>query len=297
MNKILVIGAAGLLGYKVYHYGRENNDMYLADKNFGNFLPKERFYKLDITDEDAVNNVILNIKPEWVILTAALTNVDLCEEDVDLAYSVNATGPKNVALASEKIGAKLVYISTDFVFDGKKKIYTENDSPNPISFYGLSKLEGEKSIRETGIDHITIRTSVLFGWHPDSNNFNYVVWVYNKLKNKIPINITYSQWNTPTLADNLAQAILKSVEKDLSGLYHMAGSECINRYDFAVKIAKIFELDESLIKPIAIFEQKAERPEYSCLDVSKASKDLNFHFYNINEALNFMKKQKNEKIE
>ncbi|MHA1268793.1 MAG: dTDP-4-dehydrorhamnose reductase [Candidatus Helarchaeota archaeon] len=292
MLKVLIIGAAGLLGNKIYNYGKEKYDIYLADINYLNFLKKDKFCRIDITDYNLMYEKITEISPDWVILTAALTNVDLCEINQDLAYQVNKKGTENVANIVKKINSKLIYISTDFVFDGNKRIYNEDDIPNPISYYGRSKLEGEKSVKEIGIPYLIIRTSVLFGWHLDPKNQNYVSWVYDKLKNNEKINITISQWNTPTLADNLAQAILKSIDKNILGLYHMAGGECINRYNFALKIANIFNLNESLINPIEEFKQKARRPKYSCLDITKASKDLNFHFYDINDALKFMKNQK-----
>ena len=294
MKKILVIGAAGLLGQKIFEYGRKQFDVLLGDINYFEFLPKEKYFNIDITDPTITNKKISELNPEWVILTAAMTNVDQCEINKELSYKVNVISPKNVATAAKKIGSQLIYISTDFVFDGKKKLYNENDQPNPLSNYGKTKLNGELEVKRIDIDNLIVRTSVLFGWNLDPNNFNYVAWIYNKLKSNENIQITNSQWNTPTLADNLAQAILMAINKKLMGLYHMCGSECINRYDFALKVAKHFNLDDTLVKPIPEFKQKAERPKFSCLDNSKASKDLNFQFYNIDEALIFMKKQKDE---
>ncbi|MBD3230474.1 MAG: dTDP-4-dehydrorhamnose reductase [Candidatus Lokiarchaeota archaeon] len=292
MKNILVIGAAGLLGQKIFQYGQDSHNIILADINYINSLPKRKYMHIDITDYVLTEKVIKKSNPDWIILTAALTNVDLCETEKKLAENINIKGPENVARIAKDVNAKLIYISTDFVFDGKKQKYTETDVPKPISFYGKSKLLGETAVKINDPKVSIIRTSVLFGWNKDPENSNYVTWIINKLKNEKEISITINQKNTPTLADNLANAILEMVNNELFGLYHMSGSECINRYEFAVKIAKVFNLNSKLIIPIKEFKQKAERPKNSCLDVSKASKDLNFHFYNINEALNFMKKQK-----
>jgi dTDP-4-dehydrorhamnose reductase len=296
MKKILVIGAAGLLGQKINHYGINKYNIWLSDINYFDFLPKNRFYYIDITDYSITENIIVESDPDWIVLTAALTNVDLCETNKNLAKKVNIEGSKNVAIASRKVNARLIYISTDFVFDGRKEIYNENDKPNPLSFYGKSKLLGENSIKINDLKYSIIRTSVLFGWNKDPNNSNYVSWVINKLRNDEEISITVNQKNTPTLADNLANAILKLIDEELYDIYHMSGSECINRFDFATKIAEKFDLDSNLINPITEFKQTAKRPDNSCLDVSKASKDLNFHFYSIYEALDFMKKQKEDLI-
>ena len=173
----------------------------------------------------------------------------------------------------------------------KKGNYSEEDTPNPISYYGLSKLEGEKAIEKFQIKYAIARTSVLFGWNTKEQNKNYVTWIINELENDNPINIVTTQVNTPTLADNLADALLMIVKNNQYGLFHICGKECLDRYKFALKVADTFNLDKSIITPIEYFEQLAKRPKLSCLNTTKASTILKIKLLTISEALLLMKEQ------
>ncbi|MEM3443201.1 MAG: SDR family oxidoreductase, partial [Candidatus Bathyarchaeia archaeon] len=213
-----------------------------------------------------------------------------CEIEKEHAWKVNVEGAKNIAFACNKIGAKLVYISTDYVFDGLKGYYSEEDKPNPINYYGLTKFEGEKQVIQHCQDYVILRTSVLYGWHPWKQNF--VTWVINQLKQNKEINVVQNHFNTPTLAGNLAQMSIEALQRDLHGLYHASGSERINRYDFAVQIAKTFSLDASLIKPIKMSQLAswvAKRPKDSSLNTDKIQKQLKTKPLNITQGLKRMK--------
>ena len=284
MKRLFITGGSGLLGSRFSKFTDEYEVTTTYNKN-----PKEHSVKLDITDEKDVLNKIKSLSPDLVVHPAALTNVDYCEDHKEEAYKINAQGTLNMVKACEKIDSKLIYVSTDFVFDGTEGSYKETDKTNPISYYGLSKLKGEEFVQESDIKSAIVRVSVLYGWH---ENFNYVMWVIDELKKGNNINIVTDEYNSPTYAENAAEAILKIFSKNKEGIYHIAGDERINRFDFAKNIAKVFELDETLINPIKSEDliRKARRPLDSSLSVEKAKNDLNFKFFKTTEGLKEMKK-------
>lgn len=284
MKRLFITGGSGLLGSRFSKFTDEYEVTTTYNKN-----PKEHSVKLDITDEKDVLNKIKSLSPDLVVHSAALTNVDYCEDHQEEAYRINAQGTLNMVKACEKIDSKLIYVSTDFVFDGTEGSYKETDKTNPISYYGLSKLKGEEFVQESDIKSAIVRVSVLYGWH---ENFNYVMWVIDELKKGNNINIVTDEYNSPTYAENAAEAILKIFSKNKEGIYHIAGDERINRFEFAKNIARVFKLDETLINPIKSEDliRKARRPLDSSLSVEKAKNDLNFKFFKTTEGLKEMKK-------
>jgi len=282
-DKILITGASGLLGSKMIALAREHYKV-LSTYNTKPLFPGS--VKMDITNESEVLHVFRKFRPKNVVHTAAETNVDKCETDKKHAWKINAAGTRNVAEASKEIGAKMVYVSTDYVFDGEKRLYREEDEPNPINYYGVTKLEGEKYVADLCKDYIIARTSVLYGWHPWKSNF--VKWVIESLRKGKQISVVNDHFNSPTLADNLAEILLEIIRKDLKGIYHTAGSERINRFDFTLKIAEIFNLDSSLVKPIKMSELKvwvAKRPRDSSLRVDKIQRELKTKPLSVEEGL------------
>jgi len=184
----------------------------------------------------------------------------------------------------------------------KIKSYTEESPPNPLNYYGISKLKGEQEIAKTTNDYAICRTSLIFGWNPNEllgktsssgKSQNYVIWVLNKLRNGEKVSIVTDQYSTPTLADNLAEAILKLSNSKISGIFHTAGGSCVNRFDFTLKIAEVFDINKDLISPTTSdkFKQVAKRPMRCCLDVSKTENLLNIKFLTIEESLKKMKQQ------
>jgi len=227
-------------------------------------------YRLDITSKRDVSNLLDEISPDTVIHTAAFTNVDGCETEKERAFKVNVEGTKNIALAAEKIKAKMVYISTDYVFDGERGLYKENDPPSPLNYYGLTKLKGEIEVEDICSDFIIARTSVIYG----KGRQNFATWIINELENGNKIRIVRDQFVSPTLNTDLANQLLALIEQDKTGLFHTAGGERINRYDFAVKLADSFGLRKELINSITSDELEwiARRPMDSSLDISKISR-------------------------
>ena len=304
--KLLVIGGSGLLGYKVAKMASNEHETFLTYNYRSIQVEGCTALKLDKCDRKAVFELFEKIKPDVVIDTAALHNVDYCETHPEEAWKVNVEGTRNVAEACKKIDAKIIFISTDYVFDGTKGYYTEEDTPNPLSYYAKTKLEAEKIIQSLDVNYIIARPSVIYGWNPNEvsglksssgKSVNFVVWALQKLEKGEEIKAVTDQYSSPTLADNLAEALLVMASSEKQGIYHTAGKDCVNRYEFTLKIAEVFGLDKSLIKPVTseIFKQIAKRPKKCCLDVSKAEKDFGIRFLTVEEGLKLMKNQKESK--
>lgn len=292
MKVIGVTGASGLLGSNIVK-AAENSNKVVPTHNTRPLFTNS--IKLDVTDREEVFRVIIKLKPDVFVHTAAETNVDKCEVEKEKAWKVNSQGTKNIAEACNTIGAKLIYISTDYIFDGDKGFYREDDEAKPVNYYGLTKLKGESFVSEISKDYVIARASVIYGWHPWKVNF--ATWVIESLRHGKQISIVDDHYNSPTLANNLAEALVEIIERDLSGVYHTAGSQRINRHVFAVKIAETFGLDSGLIKPVKMRELKswiAQRPRDSSLCLNKAQKKMKTKFLNVQESLNLMKKIEQE---
>ena len=216
----------------------------------------------------------------------------LCNNSIWYAYNVNVRGTRNVVEIADKFNSKIIHISTDYIFSGRKGMYKENDKPNPINYYGRTKLEAEKSINK---NHAIIRTSI-YGWNIIKERNNFATFILEGLQNNKKLNIFEDQYNTPILANNLAEALKEMVDKNKNGIYNIGGSERQSKYEFALKLAEVFELDKSLINPVPIqdAEDGAQRPQDVSLDTSKATKELDVKLLNVRDGLERMKKLRNE---
>jgi dTDP-4-dehydrorhamnose reductase len=296
MQKILIIGANGFLGknlINIYHSNENLQRKYAliaGDIQNTNIPPEIPYYKIDITEQEQVNTKLSSIKPNIIILTAAMTDVDQCEINQELATKINFKGPKNVVEACKKTKTKLIFMSTDFIFDGlKDDLYTEKDIPKPQSHYARTKFYAELAIIYSEIEYLICRTSVLYGWNPDKLNF--ITWILEKLEQGKNLSIVTNQINSPTFVVNLANILFKLTEKQAKGIYHTAGAKALNRYEMAIKCAEIFNHDKDLISPIDNIKQKAPRPEKAGLDVSKLKTILHneIKVFSLEDGLNYMK--------
>ena len=291
-GRLLITGASGLLGSKLQKIAEGKFNLILLH-NTRPLSPNS--LELDITNQKEVTRLFNDLRPEIVIHTASETNVDKCELQKEHAWKTNVEGTCNIARACKEIDAKLAYISTDYVFDGEKGNYKEEDKPNPISYYGITKLEGENQVIQNCNDHVILRTSVIYGWHQWKQNF--ATWVINQLRQNKEITVVGDHYNTPTLADNLAEMTIEALQSDLHGLYHASGIEKISRYDFAIQIAGTFLLNPNLVKPIKMSQLitwVAKRPRNSCLNMDKIQKHLKTKPLNITDGLNKMKQKEKE---
>ena len=286
LNKVLVTGASGLLGSKLMSFLSKENEV--TPTHSLNLFDSSSI-RMNITEREVVLRTLDTVRSKVVIHAAAMTNVDNCETNRELAWRINALGAKNVAEGCARIGARLVHISTDYVFDGQKGSYVEADKTHPINYYGLTKLKGEEFAMKLCPDSIIIRTSVLYGWHPTKPNF--ATWVVDSLRKRKPIDVATDQYCSPTLADDLARIICGTVAGNRYGIYHASGAERVSRYDFALRIAEVFRLDTSLIRPAKMADLKAwvaRRPVDSSLCVQKLQKDFRIEPLDMTEALQKM---------
>ncbi len=283
--RIFITGGSGLLGSKIVEIGMiRGYEVYAgychSKLEFGEPVKFDLVKNTDL-------EVIYKIEPEVIIHTAALTNVDECEVNKELAYEINAEGTRSVAKIAKELGASIVYVSTDYVFSGDKGMYKEDDEPNPINYYGYTKLMGERYC------DCIVRPCVIYGAKPASGKVNFALWLLNKLKNGEKVNIVTDQYITPTLNTNLAKMLLEIAERGLKGIFHLAGATRISRYDFALRIANKFGLDGDLITPSSMEEMKwvASRPKDSSLDTSKALRYLREKPYVLDKALEVLKEE------
>ena len=296
--KLLVVGASGLVGRKVAEQalesGAEVHGTYNS-RGAGFGFPCS---KLDVADSAGVRKLVSDISPDAVVNTSALHDVDYCEEHGSESDAVNASAVGVLAEACS--GAKLVHISTDYVFDGAKgSPYSEEDGAAPLSAYGRSKLAGEKLL---GPGDAAVRTSVVYGWAPAEHagersssrkGANFALWLLKSLSAGKRVSIVTDQFATATLADSLAGALLKLAGGPGAGTFHFAGPDCQSRHEFAAQLADVFGHDPDLVSPTdsSQFPQKAPRPARSCLDSSKARRALGVSHPGTGEALALMKTQ------
>lgn len=295
-TRILIIGSNGMLGQRLAEFfSRTNNyELLCTSVEPNSFVPNVDYRSVDVTQKNKVRELILDFFPDFVINVAAYTNVDKAEKERELAWKINVNGVENLALYSWTVDAHLIHISTDYIFDGKKGPYTEEDKPCPIGYYGRTKLASENSIRTSGVRYTIIRTNVLYGpakfGRPD-----FVKWVINSLRAGESIKIVTDQFNNPTYIDDLVDAINKIIEFKKEGIYNIAGNEILSRYDFTNRVADYFGLNKNLIIPILTKElnQPAPRPLNSGLIILKAMVELDYKPRSIEETFELMKKELN----
>lgn len=284
--RVFVTGGSGLLGSKVAEIALERG--YEVYSGYNSHKPEfGEPVKFDLTNPDSVVRALESVKPDVIVHSAALTDVDKCEVEKDLAYKINVEGTKVVADMARKLGAFTIYVSTDYVFDGERGMYKEEDETNPVNYYGYTKLLGEKICQ----DFTVARPCVIYGAKPASGKVNFVLWLIEKLERGESVRIITDQWITPTLNTNLAEMILECAERGLRGIFHLAGATRVSRYEFAVEVAREFGLDENLIEPSKMSEIKwvARRPRDSSLDTSKAQSVLKNKPYDLRRALKVLK--------
>jgi dTDP-4-dehydrorhamnose reductase len=268
--RIFITGGSGLMGSKTAEIAlAEGHEVFCGfahgEPEFGKPV------KFDLVDDKGISDLVDKLKPEVVIHSAALTDVDRCEREKGTAYRMNVEGTRALAQAADKVGSFLVYISTDYVFDGKRGRYREDDQTDPVNYYGYTKLLGEQFCRGC-----IARTCVIYGSRPASGKINFALWLINSLKSGQKVRVVTDQFITPTLNINLARMVLEVADKRLGGVYHLAGATRISRYDFALELAREFDLDRSLILASRMEDLKwtAKRPMDSSLDTSKAGREL-----------------------
>ena len=271
--KFLVTGSAGLIGHQVVKDLSETHEVFScynkSKPEFG--IPT----KMDLLNHEMISNVLSEKNPDIVIHLGAMTAVDLGDTQQDNALKINSQATEILAKECSKINSFMVYVSTDYVFDGNTGMYEENDTTNPLGFYGKSKLLGEKSIQNFSSNWCIARTSTPFGLHPTKKSFP--IWVIENLQKQKQIDVLIDQFTSPTYVPSLSRMLIEISERHLTGIIHVAGASKISRYEMASLVSDKLGLDGKLLREISINDIKweAQRPKDSSLNVSKAISTLN----------------------
>jgi dTDP-4-dehydrorhamnose reductase len=293
--RILVTGSNGLLGQKLVELILTKDDYLIATAKSKLAIdqPKGEFHSLDITQLGEVEKIISKTKPDVIINTAAMTQVDHCETEREKCWLNNVTAVENLVKACEKTDIRLIHISTDFIFDGTRGPLDELEKPNPLSYYGESKLAAEVAVQKSNIDWAILRTVLVFGVTKDMSRSNIVLWVKKSLEEGKTINVVNDQWRTPTLAEDLARGCYLAAIKKAKGIYNISGYEMMTPYDIALATADFFRLDKSLIKQTdsTQFKQPAARPPKTGFIIDKARKELGYQPRSFAEGLTLLAKQ------
>jgi dTDP-4-dehydrorhamnose reductase len=292
----MVCGSNGLLGQKLaWLFNGKSDYEVLHTSHHRSFVQTNTlvdYTQLDVSNRSDVKSLVSSFRPDVILNAAAIANVDLCETEREQAWKVNVTAVENLVEVCRRIGAKLVHISTDYVFDGKTGNYTEEDRAHPINYYGKTKLAGENIIISGGIEHAILRTILIYGGGINVKN-NFGLWLVNNLNRRQHIQCVDDQISNPTHVYDIAFAMQSVIDQNISGLFHVCGAETVSRYNFALKTAEIFGFDSSLIKPSKTSEiqRPAQRPLNTSFIFEKAKKAFRYHPMNITEGLKLFQQE------
>ncbi|HLP10742.1 MAG TPA: SDR family oxidoreductase [Flavobacteriales bacterium] len=302
MKKALVTGSNGLLGQKLIYnlLGKGNYVIHAIGKGQNRIAKKDgyTYHDIDFTDKEAIQQLINEVKPDVVINSGAMTNVDACEKDKEGAWKANVLAVEYMVETLEKLKTPtyhphFIQISTDFVFDGENGPYKETDEPNPLSYYAKSKLAGEQAVMNSTLPWSIARTIIIYGVVDGNQRSNLVLWVRNALANGQSINVITDQHRSPTLSEDLAEGVVQIAERGATGIYHLSGPETKSIWDLSVMIADFWKLDKSLMKPVtsAQLNQPAKRPPVTGFILDKAKADLGYNPRPFLEGLKFVDEQ------
>ena len=301
MKTILVTGSNGLLGQKITEKVLKEGGVNLVATSKGaNRYPVKSGYQyvsMDILNPVEVKNVIEKYKPDAIIHTAAMTNVDTCEEQKELAYQLNVESVITLVSIAEEYNIQLVHLSTDFIFDGEDGPYDELAAPNPLSYYGETKLKAEEVLKNSKAKWAILRTIIVYGIVSDMSRSNIVLWAKGALEKGNPINVVNDQWRMPTLAEDLADICLLAIEHDAQGVYNASGKDLMSISELVARVADFWNLDKSLIKEISAetLNQTAKRPKKTGFILDKSMTDLKYNPHSFEQGLAILDQQMKEK--
>lgn len=297
MKKILITGANGLLGRKLVSLLSQQKDLSLVATAKGVcrfFLPSKIVYRsLDITNADVCKNLINEFQPDALIHTAAMTQVDVCEDEREACDIINIKGVSNLIKAIGNRNTHFVHLSTDFIYEGNEEEYFEDSKVNPLNYYGRSKWKSEKLFEKVSFPYSILRTVLVYGVVQDLSRTNIVLWAKAALEKGEKINVVDDQYRCPTLAEDLAYACLQVIQEKATGVYHVSGKDFLSILDIVFEIADYWGLDKSLINSISSvsLNQKARRPLKTNLNISKAKQEFNYQPKSFLEGLKLLDEQ------
>ncbi len=275
---------------------KKSYDIHALSRGKNRLINKEgyTYYSIDITHQDELTGLIDKIQPEYIIHTAAMTNVDACELNQNECNRINVDVVETIVDICKNRNIQLIHLSTDFIFDGEKgDLYKEEEEPNPLSYYGLSKLKSEEIVLEANIKHVIIRTVLVYGMVDNNDRSNIVLWVKNSIENKKKITVVTDQYRMPTYAEDLAESCLLAIENDVRGIFNVSSNKLMSIYEISLEIANTFNLDSSYIVPIKTSDLNlaAKRPFKTGFDLKKSITELNLPSYSFTERLQVFKNQ------
>jgi dTDP-4-dehydrorhamnose reductase len=301
MKTVLVTGSNGLLGQKITASilsGKQFN-LVATSKGENRFKSTQgyEYAEMDILDPVNVRAVLGQYKPDAIVHTAALTNVDKCETEKELAYALNVEAVKTLVTICEEYNIQFVHLSTDFIFDGANGPYDELGIPNPLSYYGETKFGAEEIIKSSTCKWAILRTIIVYGIISDASRSNIVLWAKGALENGTPINVVNDQWRMPTLAEDLADACLAVIEKDAHGVFNVSGKDMMSISELVFRVADFWNLDKGLITEIsaASLNQAAKRPVRTGFILDKTIKELGYAPRSFEQGLALVDQQLKER--
>lgn len=291
-KKILITGANGLLGQKLVPLlSREYQVTATARQpQLSLPLPEVEYIGMNLANGADCKNLVKSLAPDIIVNCAAYTHVDGCEDHREDCWDANVRAVTHLAQAARQHMSMLIQMSTDYLFDGQNGPYGEEATPSPVGYYGKSKLAAENAVRMTGIPYAIVRTNVIFGEGTNIKN-NFFRWVYRSLNAGEKIRVVTDQYNNPVLAEDLAEGIRQLIGSSSYGVYHLAGPEYLSRFEFALKLAEVFDLAPNLIYPVttADLEQKAPRPLLGGLKIEKAIQDFGYQPRSLDDAFSYLR--------
>jgi len=295
--KVLITGSNGLLGQHLI-------PLFVADERYEviaagrgvNRLPSQQGYtyeSVNLRNTVSVQQLLEKHHPDIIIHAAAMTQVDECERNKDACWDTNVAATRYLIQAAEKYNAFFLFLSTDFIFDGLEGPYREDDAPNPLSYYGASKVAAERMIRNSKLPWAIVRTVLVYGTAIDMQRSNIITWVKNNLQQGKKIKVVDDQWRTPTLVQDLAEGCKLVADKQATGVFHISGNEMLSPYEMAVQTAQFFKLDLRLIEKVNAksFVQPAKRPAKTGFVIDKAVQELGYQPRSFAEGLEIIAKE------
>lgn len=289
--KTLIIGANGFTGRRILQHLSSQGKYELTGCSLHeDILPADhcRYVQADINNHPAIARLIDDIHPAIVINASALSVPDYCESHHEEAHATNVLAVEHIARCCEKAGSRFIHLSTDFVFDGKKgELYTEEDTPSPVNYYGLSKYQGELAVATNCSNYANVRVVVVYGKALPGQHGNILQLVKNRLQAGQEIRVVSDQYRTPTWVQDIAVGVEKLMHTTQSGIWHISGGECLSIADIAYRVADYFKLDRSLILPVTTEEmnEATPRPRFSGLSIEKAKRELGYTPHSLEEGM------------
>jgi len=289
--KVLITGANGFLGHYLTGQLLEKGFNVVASGKGDCRLPYQannlfQYVQMDFTDQEAVKNIFEKIKPDVVVHSGAISKPDECEQNKTYADKVNTEGTRYLLAAAATVQSFFIFISTDFIFDGREGMYKEEDTGNPVNYYGLTKLRAEALVKEYSFDWSIVRTVLVYG-KPLTGRGNILTVVKEKLEKGEEYSVFDDQVRTPTFVEDLAAGIVAIIEKRATGIFHLSGKDILTPYQMACKVASYLGLSEGLIRKVtaATFTQPALRPAKTGFIIDKAKKLLGYDPVSFEEGL------------